>query len=578
MGTCNDEPGMNLFDIRTILFSYVITNAVCAVVVAALWFRNRQRFAGLGFWLADFILQFFVILFVALRGILPDFLSIVLSNSLAIAGTILLYQGLALFVHQKVSQTHNYFLLAAFFCIHTYFAFVQPCLSLRTINLATGIILLGAQCAWLLIYRVEAELRSITRGVGQIFLTICLFSSLRVVLLLIVDPGNDFLQAGIFEALAVLLNQMLFIILTFGLVLMVNRRLILALEHDLLQREKADEELRKLSRTVEQSQVSVIITDTNGAIEYVNPKFCEVTGYAFDEVHGKNPRILRPNGGVSEAYRELWDTITAGRMWHGEFHNRKKNGELFWESTIISPILNEHGRITHYVAVKEDITERKRAEESLLQLTALEERQRLARNLHDSVNQSIHSLLLFAETLVSLLEKNNTERARQIAGRMEESARQALKETRLMLYEFQPPAPGESVDLMRDMERRVAMVERRAGVRVQIQQEGSLSHCPPAWYEDLFWITIEALNNALKHAQARNMQITIRCSAHQMELSITDNGIGFDPAKPRPGGLGLQTMRERAGILGGELTIHSMPGQGSTVHFRADIEEFHGSH
>jgi PAS domain S-box-containing protein len=129
--------------------------------------------------------------------------------------------------------------------------------------------------------------------------------------------------------------------------------------------EKALEMLRKLSRAVEQSPVSVIITDTGGSIEYVNPKFTQVTGYSSDEVLGMNPRILKSGELSPEVYREMWETITAGRELRGELHNRKKDGELFWEFASISPIFDDRGQITHFVAVKEDVTDRKRAEETL---------------------------------------------------------------------------------------------------------------------------------------------------------------------------------------------------------------------
>ena len=122
--------------------------------------------------------------------------------------------------------------------------------------------------------------------------------------------------------------------------------------------------LRTISRATEQSPASVVITDTQGAIEYVNPKFTQVTGYAFDEVRGQNPRVLKAGEMPEETYRHLWATITAGKEWRGEFHNKKKNGELFWEAASISPVRNPDGRITHYVAVKEDITDRKRMEEA----------------------------------------------------------------------------------------------------------------------------------------------------------------------------------------------------------------------
>ena len=124
-------------------------------------------------------------------------------------------------------------------------------------------------------------------------------------------------------------------------------------------------QLRKLSRAVEQSPASVVITDPTGAIEYVNPKFTQATGYSPEEVLGQNPRVLKSGEMPREEYRRLWETITAGNVWQGEFHNRRKDGTLFWEAASISPVLDEHGVVTHFVAVKEDITERKKAEAML---------------------------------------------------------------------------------------------------------------------------------------------------------------------------------------------------------------------
>ncbi|MBN2080039.1 MAG: SpoIIE family protein phosphatase [Spirochaetes bacterium] len=125
------------------------------------------------------------------------------------------------------------------------------------------------------------------------------------------------------------------------------------------------EKIRMFTMAVDQSPATVVITDRNGSIEFVNPKFTSLTGYAFNEVMGHNPRILKSGRQDSDFYRDLWATISSGREWRGEFHNLKKNGESYWESASISPILNDGGEITHYVAVKEDITERKAAEEAL---------------------------------------------------------------------------------------------------------------------------------------------------------------------------------------------------------------------
>jgi len=134
------------------------------------------------------------------------------------------------------------------------------------------------------------------------------------------------------------------------------------------ERQERERLLSTLYRAVEQSPVSIVITDVKGNIEYVNPKFEQVSGYQSAEAIGKNPRMLSAGEKSQQEYRQLWRTITAGKTWQGEFHNRRKNGLLFWERSSISPILDEQGRLTNFVAVKEDVTERKAAAEEIQQL------------------------------------------------------------------------------------------------------------------------------------------------------------------------------------------------------------------
>jgi len=134
---------------------------------------------------------------------------------------------------------------------------------------------------------------------------------------------------------------------------------------DITEEKEMTDELKILSYAIKQSSISVIISDTTGSIRYVNPRFTELTGYTFEEVINKTPRILKSGLQDENFYKEFWNTISSGAVWKGEFHNRKKNGELFWELGSVSPILNENGDITHYVAVREDITQRKETEEQL---------------------------------------------------------------------------------------------------------------------------------------------------------------------------------------------------------------------
>ncbi|HTY10024.1 MAG TPA: PAS domain S-box protein [Bacteroidota bacterium] len=134
---------------------------------------------------------------------------------------------------------------------------------------------------------------------------------------------------------------------------------------DMTERKKMEEDLRIVWRAAEQSPASIVITDTSGAIQYVNPAFTEVSGYSLDEVLGKNPRILKSGITSPEEYARLWETISYGGVWHGKFANKKKNGEIYWESASISGVTNEQGIITHYVAVKMDITDQKKMEDAL---------------------------------------------------------------------------------------------------------------------------------------------------------------------------------------------------------------------
>lgn len=135
--------------------------------------------------------------------------------------------------------------------------------------------------------------------------------------------------------------------------------------HDITERKKNEQELRKMYRAVMESPSMVMITDARGNIEYVNPKFTETTGYSFAEAVGRNPRFLKSDKVPPETYKELWETIRAGREWRGEMVNRKKNGELYWEYAAIAPIAEIEGNITNFIAVTEDITERKKMEEAL---------------------------------------------------------------------------------------------------------------------------------------------------------------------------------------------------------------------
>jgi len=206
-------------------------------------------------------------------------------------------------------------------------------------------------------------------------------------------------------------------------------------------------------------------------------------------------------------------------------------------------------------------------------LAKLEERKRLGRDMHDSVNQSIHSLTLFSETLMSLLRKKRIDEAISVAERVYDSGRRALREIRLLLFETQSHKADEITDLVAALRERFNFVENRVGVQTDIILDGVLTNIPSEWNENLFWITIEALNNVLKHAQTDKVKVFFRCQGKRLEMEIVDKGAGFDIALLDGGGMGMRTMRERAELLGGKLAITSSPGHGTSVLLYAEIKE-----
>lgn len=145
-----------------------------------------------------------------------------------------------------------------------------------------------------------------------------------------------------------------------------DREAILTTWKDITKSREAENQLRKLSMAVEQSPVSIVITDLDGNIEYINPKACETTGYSYEELSGKNPKILKSGETDDKEYSNLWDNITTGKVWKGILHNKRKDGGLYWESSTIAPITDEKGKIINFLAIKEDITHKRQIEQALI--------------------------------------------------------------------------------------------------------------------------------------------------------------------------------------------------------------------
>lgn len=358
---------------------------------------------------------------------------------------------------------------------------------------------------------------------------------------------------------------------------------------DITRRKQMEEALRVSQENFmsyfNMGAVGMCVTTPNQNWVEVNDQLCQMLGYSKEELKNFTwSQLTYPDD--LHADLELFNQTLRGERDTYQMDKRfiRRDGGILHTSMFVTCQRFPNGSPRYFLASLVDISERVEQEAALRAaqeqlagqqraVAVIEERQRLARDLHDSVSQSLHSLNLFSETLASSLEKDNKARALQLAERLQESARQALKEARLMLYQLQPSELEAEADLVREIEARLDSVEERAGVRASLKVRGDARQCPVAWRENLFRITIEALNNSLKHAQARNLTVALRCDDSKVEIKITDDGIGFDHQRARGGGMGLRTMRERAEMLGGTLEVRSSPGAGTSVIVCVRVEK-----
>ena len=240
---------MIALDIRTLIFTNMIIYIVCLAVMAVLWRQSRKRFAGMFFWVLDFALQTAAFILIILRGAIPDWMSVVLSNTMVMAGMLSGYMGLERFVEKNSPQIHNYILLIIFVSIHAHFTLIQPNLAARTLNISVGLLFISFQCAWLMLYRVRPDMRRLTRGVGMIFSAFCLVNMIRIAEIFVGTGSRaDFFQASTFNALIFVSFKMLLILMTYSLVLMVNKRLFMDIKTQEARIQKLNESLEQKVR------------------------------------------------------------------------------------------------------------------------------------------------------------------------------------------------------------------------------------------------------------------------------------------------------------------------------------------
>jgi PAS domain S-box-containing protein len=379
---------------------------------------------------------------------------------------------------------------------------------------------------------------------------------------------------------------------------------------DVTERKQVEGQLVLLSRAVEQSPASVVITDIDGKMEYVNEKFVRLTGYSREEAIGQNPRILKSGERPPEDYTQMWKTILAGGEWRGEFHNRKKNGELYWEYASVSAIKNKEGKVLHFLAVKEDITARKSAEAEIRRLNEeLEERvqgrteelRRANRELESFSYSVSHDLKAPLRVITGFAEMLRRDGAANMSDKQREHLELILKNAEHMnqlissLLTFSRIARQVPQLVHVDVDALVYSVieqQRHAmGAGLPLIEVRSL---PPVTADPVLLRQVFAnlISNAIKFTRTtRDARIEIGGSAQGDEnlYFVKDNGVGFPSAKAgrlfqvfqrlhgqsefEGTGIGLANVRKIVERHGGHVWAEGEEGRGATFYLALPREQ-----
>lgn len=367
--------------------------------------------------------------------------------------------------------------------------------------------------------------------------------------------------------------------------------------HDITESKRSQEKIRQLSQAVEQSPVTVVITNTEGEIEYVNPKFTETTGFSFEEVIGKNPRILKSDYTTPEEYKKLWNTLAQGDEWHGEFHNKKKDGSLYWESASISPIVNSQGKTTHYIAIKEDITNRKEIQKELIKAKEkAEESDRLKlaflANMSHEIRTPMNGILGFTELLKE--PKLSGEEQQEYINIIEKSGKRMLNiindiisiskvESGQVEIVMTETNVNEQIDYIQTFFKPEA---KQKGIQLQVSKQLS----PKSTFiktdrEKLYAILTNLVKNALKFTSEGSIEFGCEIKDNKLEFFVKDTGLGISESQKKiiferfrqanetisrtheGSGLGLAISKAYVEMLGGKIWVESEEGKGSTFYF-----------
>jgi PAS domain S-box-containing protein len=313
----------------------------------------------------------------------------------------------------------------------------------------------------------------------------------------------------------------------------------------------------------------IYTVDAGGVIIYLNPAIEALIGLPPEQLVGRPfAQFVHPED-LGRLQGNVQDLLAGGVPGAAEYRVLTTSGETRWIRVTSQSIVDE-GRVTGMQGVLTDITERRRLEEQLEEAATAAERQRLARELHDSVTQSLFSLDLFANAAEQALATGRIERATENTRYICDLSQRALADMRLLIFELRPPVL-EQEGLVGALRARLAAVEARAGLETEFNQT-AVRPLPLAVESELYAVAREALNNTLKHAQAEGVTVYLEFDEQSCCLTIADDGIGFDLESAELGaGFGLRGMRERVESIDGTLTLETSPGRGTSVRVEVTV-------